>query len=74
MSLHHDPARPLTSREISKVISSMLFGLAEWCDPKEIIDAINHFHEHIDTYKNLFEGLNSIISENEFMPSPTDEN
>lgn len=74
MSLHPNPARPLTSREISKAVSAMLCGMAEWCDPKEILDAINHFHEHRETYKQLFEGLHSVTANVKFDPCPIEEN
>lgn len=50
MSLDTRPARPLTSREIAKLISAQLGALAEWCEPKEIEAAMGHFHEHAETY------------------------
>lgn len=44
------PARPLTSREIAKIVSGLLGGLAGWCDPDDIAAAIEHFHENRELY------------------------
>lgn len=49
--LHPDSARPLTSREIAKIVSSLLGGLAEFCEPSEICDAMAHFHDHAQAYE-----------------------
>lgn len=45
------PARSLTSREISKIIGSLLGGLAGWCEVDEIMNAMNHFHEYSTRYR-----------------------
>lgn len=72
MALDKNPARTLTSREIAKVVGSILGGMADWCDPKEIMDAVNHFHEHREKYKDIWEGIHE-ISKCEFPPIPGDE-
>lgn len=54
MSLDTRPAKPLTSREIAKVIASVCGGLAQWCDPADIEAAFGHFHQHADTYKKAW--------------------
>lgn len=54
MSLSPDPARPLTSREIAKIISGVVGSLAEWCDPAEIEKAFEHFHENADLYREVW--------------------
>jgi len=54
MSLNTEAARPLTSREIAKILSSVLGGLAEWCEPLEIMRALRHFDEHEETYIRAF--------------------
>lgn len=64
------PARCLTSREISKIISSLLFGFSTFCDPKEIIDAIEHFHVHLDDYRSEFEAINFVANNSEFEDNP----
>jgi len=48
------PARPLTSREIAKLLSGFLCGLAPWCKPSEIESAIRHFGENLPTYRQVW--------------------
>lgn len=54
MSLSTEPARPLTSREIAKIISGTLGGLAAWCSPDELLAAIDHLHEHRAYYLKVW--------------------
>lgn len=44
--LSPQPARPLTSREIARILSGLLGGLAAWCSPTEIVAALDHLHEN----------------------------
>ncbi len=62
MPLHPDPARPLTSREIAKMVSSLLGGLAEYCEVDEIMDALDHFTENRKVYKETFETIKGMRS------------
>jgi len=43
--LDPEPARPLTSREISKILGAFLGGLCDWCEPKEVRDALDFWSE-----------------------------
>lgn len=52
--LHPDYARALTSREIAKVISGLLGSFAEFCEPSEICDAMSHFHDYADRYRDAW--------------------
>lgn len=52
--LHAAPARPLTSREIAKIISGLVGSLAQWCEPAEIEAAFAHFHEHAERYSEAW--------------------
>lgn len=56
-------ARPLTSREIAKVISAVLFGFATWCDVKDIESAIDHFSQHSETYKEMIRSMVKVNQE-----------
>lgn len=57
MSLNRKPARPLTSREIAKVVAAVLGGFVDWCGADPVIEAMNHFIEYhesyIDTWKDM---------------------
>lgn len=52
-NLNPEPARPLKSREIAKILGSVLGGLAEWCDIEELEAAIDHFSENKESYKDM---------------------
>jgi hypothetical protein len=54
MPLDSRPARPLTSREIAKVLATVCGGLAGWCDPDDIVDALEHFHQNAEQYREMF--------------------
>lgn len=54
MSLSSKPIRPLTSREISHILSSVLGGFAGFCEPKDIAAALDHFQEFRVTYMGLW--------------------
>jgi len=51
IKLNTEPARPLTSREIAKVLAGVLGTLAGWCDPADIETAMNHFYTHAEAYR-----------------------
>ena len=55
--LDKNEARPLTSREISKIISGVYGSLLEWCELSEIEYAFNHFAQHKETYMLYFKEL-----------------
>jgi hypothetical protein len=63
MSLDTREARPLTSREIAKIVSSVFFGFTSWCDTKDISDAMDHFAKHIKQYKSMLKHM-EIINKN----------
>lgn len=52
--LTRQPARPLTSREIARIISGLVGGLAQWCSPTEITAALDHLHQHRATYLEMW--------------------
>lgn len=54
MALDSEPARPLSSREIAKIVSGILGTLAEFCEPSDICDAMAHFHDHAQTYEKAW--------------------
>lgn len=54
MSLDKEPARPLTSREIAKIISGILTGFVEWCDTDAVCDVLDYLAEHKEAYKSQF--------------------
>jgi hypothetical protein len=56
-------ARPLTSREIAKIVSAVFFAFTSWCDIKDIFDAMDHFSEHVETYKLMMKHM-EIINKN----------
>jgi len=53
-------ARPLTSREIAKIISAVFFAFTSWCDIKDITDAMDHFSRHVEVYKNMLKHMEII--------------
>jgi len=57
MALTTRPARPLTDREIAKLLSSILGGLATHCAPENLSSAIRHIHENLETYEAFWEAL-----------------
>ena len=62
MSLDPRPARPLTSREIAKLIAALLGSLCgAWCDPKEVMAALDHFAEHRDSYEAQFRQMAALL-------------
>lgn len=65
MKKNLDPreARPLTSREIAKIVSAVFFGFTSWCDIKDISAAMEHFSENIETYKRMLKHM-EIINKN----------
>lgn len=50
-NLTEESARPLNSREIAKIISAVLGGFVSWCDPEEIMAAIDHIHANREGYR-----------------------
>lgn len=63
MILDMREARPLTSREIAKVVSAVFFGFTSWCDTKAISEAMDHFAENIEQYKGMLKHM-EIINRN----------
>jgi len=67
MSLSEEPIRPLKSREIAFIISSLLGGLSQFCDIEEIYEALDHFCRNKDEYKKqlkiIKEGLGKITND-----------
>jgi len=63
MSLDQNEARPLTSREIAKVVSVVFFGFTSWCEIEDIAAAMDHFAEHVETYKLMLKHM-EIINKN----------
>lgn len=59
--LDAQPARPLSSREIAKLLSTILGGLASngWCKPDDIIDAIDHIAEYREQYLAILKSMRS---------------
>ena len=51
------PARPLTRREIAKVISGVWGSMCGFCELKEILDAYDHFVEFSEEHKDVFRQL-----------------
>lgn len=58
------PARRLTSREIAKLLSSILGGLVGggWCQVEDIFAALDHFQEHKMEYLRLFGAVKEVKS------------
>jgi hypothetical protein len=56
-------ARPLTSREIAKIVSAVFFAFTSWCDTKDIADAMDHFSRHVEVYKGMLKHM-EIINKN----------
>lgn len=67
MALNSDTARPLTSREIAKILAGTLDSLATWCRPTDLVDAIEHLWEHLPKYEQLWEVVHAQKS-----PTPDD--
>jgi hypothetical protein len=63
MSLDPREARALTSREIAKIVSAVIFSFTQWCDIKDIFDAMDHFAENVETYKSMLKHM-EIINKN----------
>lgn len=42
--------RPLTSKEIAKIVSSVLGSCLAWCDVEEVVGALDHLVEFHDEY------------------------
>lgn len=57
------PARPLTSREISKIMTSILGGLVEWCGSAPVCESIDFLVEHRDGVKNDFKQIEIMMEE-----------
>lgn len=55
--LNKQPARPLTSREIAKIVSGIMTGFIEWCDSEEVIKALDHFIEHRNKYVAIWQNV-----------------
>lgn len=51
------PARRLTDREIAKIFSSVLGGLASWCHWDDIDSALEHLFEHKKTYIEMCQDI-----------------
>jgi hypothetical protein len=62
MRLDPNEARPLTDREIVKIIISTTGGLMTWCETDDIESALDHIAEHLDRYKRYFRGLKAVMS------------
>lgn len=54
MPLSSEPSRPLTSRDIARIIASVYGGFISHCDIEEVIGAFDHFVEHQDEYRQEF--------------------
>lgn len=54
MSLDKNEARPLTSREIAKIVSAILGGFVSWCGSEVVISALGHFVDYYDDYVSEF--------------------
>lgn len=54
------PARRLTSREIAKILSSVIGGICAdgWCRVEDVFAALDHFQEHKIEYVQLFKTTN----------------
>lgn len=52
--LTNEAARPLNSREIAKIMSATLGGFVAWCDPQQVMDALEHLASRKDEYKKYF--------------------
>jgi hypothetical protein len=63
-------ARPLSSREMSKVISSLLGGFASWCDPEEVLNVLSHLEKNSADYRAMIKsmGLISMAAQKERPP------
>lgn len=57
--LDERPARPLTSREINKVLGGVVGSLAEWCEREDIWAALEFFLAHKDEYNTMFDMIQS---------------
>jgi len=57
MALDTRPAEPLTSRQISKLVSGLMTSLVPECGSKAVIDALNHFVEHQQHYEETFKRI-----------------
>ena len=62
-TLDQRPERPLTSREICKILSGVGGSLAAWCEPAEIVSAFEFFHEHKDAMLKMWQAMHSEIGE-----------
>lgn len=65
MALHPDPARKLTSREITKIVAGVYGSFAGWCDVEDLMEAIKHFHKHRDSYRDMFKAMGQVLDKTE---------
>lgn len=57
-----DTARALNSREIAKIISATLGGFVSWCDPREVMEALDHLADKKEKYKTYFYDLSMMAN------------
>ena len=55
--LNPNPVRPLTSREIVRVVNSVLGGFVGWCGVDVVMEVMDHLAENRKMYRKLFETL-----------------
>jgi len=55
--LNPNPVRPLTSREIVRVVNSVLGGFVGWCGVGTVMEVLDHLAENRKMYRKLFETL-----------------
>ena len=53
-TISKEPARPLTSREISKIINAILSGFVDWCGAETVCEVLDHWAEHKEMYQEAF--------------------
>lgn len=59
--LNPEPARPLTSREIAKLLGSILCGLSGYCEVKNIVAAIEFTYHYREEYRKQFDALKQTL-------------
>jgi hypothetical protein len=73
MNLDPNPARPLTSREIAKVVGAVLGGFVSWCGSAPVIEALAHIVEHQQGYIEEFQFIEYATTlQNGLMPPGKD--
>ena len=60
--LNDEAARPLHSREIAKILSATLGGFVAWCDPQQVMDALEHLASRKDEYRKYFFDLSMMAN------------